>query len=207
MKYIPHAIALSMTASTQVIASPWITQDQVALKHSIDLLVSNNIINRPVNQYPLLWQGIVQDLATIDEENLPRHTHFALQHLKHALQQAKREQYSSFKAQYSDESLLSKGFGERHAARSGLNTYSIITGANVSAKLNMNYTHGAQDKKTVNHHGSHLAVLYGNWALSAERLSYWWGPANENALLISNNAAPMKALRLSRANTNYAGPN
>ena len=207
MKYIPHAIALSLAATTQVIASPWITHDQAALKHSIDLLVSHNIINRPVNQYPLLWQGIVQDLATIDEANLTPQSHFALQHLKHALQQAKRAQYSSIKAQYNSESDLPNGFGARHAARSGLNTYGIITGANVSAKLNVNYTHDAQDEKHVNHHGSHLAILYGNWALSAERLNYWWGPANENALLLSNHAAPMKALRLSRANSNYEGPN
>lgn len=206
MKYLPLSVAISFAVSTYTVASPWITTEESTLKHSIDLLVSHGVINRPVNQYPLLWQGLVQDLAIIDESTLNPQALFSLQHIKHALQQAKREQYSSAKAYYNGETKLANGFGTQQRAQSGINSYSVITGSNVSAKVQVNYADKANDEKQVNHYGSHLAILYGNWSLSAERLNYWWGPTNDNALLLSNNASPMKAIRLSRANSNYDGP-
>ncbi|MEJ6474415.1 capsule assembly Wzi family protein [Pseudoalteromonas piscicida] len=199
-------LSLAVLAGTYAHASPWIEVSQSDLKHSIDLLVAEGVINRPVNQYPLLWSGIVNDLAMVEERQLSKTASFALAHLRHALKQAKRSKYSSVTAHFNGAETRSTGFGERKNERSGLRTYGVITGASVSAKVAVNYADEGQDGKYINHHGTHLAVLFGNWSLSAERLSYWWGPSNENALMLSNNAAPMKAVRLSRANNNYIGP-
>ncbi|CAM4082006.1 capsule assembly Wzi family protein [Pseudoalteromonas byunsanensis] len=198
--------ALLFATSCSSIASPWINTNESELKHSVDMLVSAGLINRPVNQYPLLWQGLIQDLDKIDQKQVAVNVQFALTHLRHALHQAKRSQYSSVTAHFDDEASLPEGFGERQAAKSGISTYSIMTGDHVSAKVQVNYADDALDGKQINHYGSHLAILVGNWSFSAERLNYWWGPANENALLLSNNAAPMTAARISRANSNYEGP-
>ncbi|WP_105166838.1 capsule assembly Wzi family protein [Pseudoalteromonas sp. T1lg23B] len=206
MKLSYFSAALLLATSCNSIASPWINANESELKHSIDMLVSAGLINRPVNQYPLLWQGIIQDLDKIDSKRVAHNAQFALAHLRHALVQAKRSQYSSITAYFDDEAALQNGFGERQAAKSGISTYSVMTGNHVSAKVQINYADEALDGKHINHYGSHLAVLVGNWSLSAERLNYWWGPANENALLLSNNAAPMTAARISRANSNYEGP-
>ncbi|WP_419146964.1 capsule assembly Wzi family protein [Pseudoalteromonas 'SMAR'] len=199
-------LPLATLLSAQVHASPWIDVTQSEIKHSIDMLVAERVINRPVNQYPLLWSGIVNDLAAIEEQTLSPSASFALAHLRHALKQAKRGHYSSVKAHFNGADVRSNGFGERRQQRSGIKGFGVITGDSVSAKVAVNYADDSQDGKQINHHGSHLAVLFGNWSLSAERLSYWWGPGNENALLLSNNAAPMTAVRLSRANNNYSGP-
>ncbi|RZM81466.1 hypothetical protein C3B51_08440 [Pseudoalteromonas rubra] len=195
-----------MLASAQAFASPWIEAEQSNLKHSIDLLVSAGVIQRPVNQYPLMWNGLVDDLANTDPSALPDDVQFALLHVNHALEQAKRDRLSGVKAHYSDEQTMPAGFGQQTRSRSGISSFGQLTGSNVSARVQVNYADDPQDGKHVNHHGSHLAVLLGDWAFSAERLDYWWGPGNENALMLSNNAAPMKALRISRANTNYSGP-
>ncbi|TMP37764.1 capsule assembly Wzi family protein [Pseudoalteromonas rubra] len=193
-------------ASAQAVSSPWIDAQQSHLKHSIDLLVSAGVIQRPVNQYPLMWNGLVDDLSGVDSEQLPADAQFALQHLNHALRIAKQSQSSGFLTHYGDEQSMPAGFGRQTRARSGVSSYGQIKGSNISARVQVNYADNALDGKLFNHHGSHLAVLLGDWAISAERLDYWWGPGNENALLLSNNAAPMKALRISRANTNYSGP-
>ncbi|KNC68819.1 capsule assembly Wzi family protein [Pseudoalteromonas ardens] len=193
-------------ASASAFSSPWIDAGESHLKHSIDLLVSAGVIQRPVNQYPLMWNGLVDDLIKADSAQLPEDAQFALQHVKHALEQAKRDTHSGIITHYSDEQTMPAGFGQQTRSRSGISSYGQITGSNVSARVQVNYADNPQDGKQVNHHGSHLAVLLGDWAFSAERLDYWWGPGNENALLLSNNAAPMKALRISRANTNYSGP-
>ncbi|WP_440054988.1 capsule assembly Wzi family protein [Pseudoalteromonas sp. T1lg65] len=199
-------LTVSILFACQSFASPWIEANQSDLKHSIDMLVAQGVIARPVNQYPLLWSGIISDLSQIDEANLSEQAIFALAHVRHALSQSKRDKHSSIKALYNGAEELPSGFGERQAQESGINTYGEITTSRVSAKVAVNYADKAQDGKQINHYGSHLAVLFGNWSLSAERLSYWWGPGNESALMLSNHAAPMTAVRLSRANNNYSGP-
>lgn len=83
-------LSLAVLMGTCAHASPWIEVSQSELKHSIDLLVAQGVINRPVNQYPLLWSGIVNDLASVDDRNLSQTASFALAHLRHALKQAKK---------------------------------------------------------------------------------------------------------------------
>ncbi|TQF72159.1 capsule assembly Wzi family protein [Pseudoalteromonas luteoviolacea] len=193
--------------SLHIEASPWITAQDSSTKHSIDLLVSHGLINRPVNQYPLFWQGIAEDLSNIDSTKLSEQTAFAVSHLRHALSIDKRTTRSGIKAHYHKAPSTRSGLGENTRAKSGIQSFGELTSDIVSARVQVNYADDALDGKSINHHGSHVAVLLGDWALSAERLDYWWGPGNETALLLSNNASPMKAVRLSRANTNYSGPN
>lgn len=122
------------------------------------------------------------------------------------MQFAKQGSSSGIRANYNGAPELSQSFGERNQQQSGLNSYGSITGDRVSAKVSVNYADQALDGKYLNYHGSYLAVLFGNWSVSAEQISHWWGPSNDNALMLSNNAAPMKGLRFTRANTQYAGP-
>ncbi len=203
LKVLALAVCLS---SFSAISSPWIEAEQAQLKHSIDLLVSHKLIQRPVNQYPLLWRGIVQDLAAIDMNEVPESAKFAIAHIKHALSNSKQKRRSSIRAFYNQDPELSEGFGERKGAKSGVKTFGQIISDDVSAKVQVNYTDDATDGKYINHYGSHVAILLDNWSASIEQLNYWWGPGNEQALMLSNNAAPMKAFRLSRANTDYQGP-
>ena len=90
MKLKILALAVSLS-SFSAFSSPWIEAEQAQLKHSIDLLVSYNLIQRPVNQYPLLWRGIVQDLAAVNMNEVPEPAKFALAHVKHALSNAKQQ--------------------------------------------------------------------------------------------------------------------
>ncbi|MFC3033578.1 capsule assembly Wzi family protein [Pseudoalteromonas fenneropenaei] len=197
--------ALGALFGSPAIASPWIAAGEQQLKHSIDLLASYGVISHPVNQYPLMWQALAHDIQQADSSTLPADGQFALQHLQHALSQAKRERYSSVRAYYSSDPDLKQGFAERDKAKSGIDSFGVITGDVVSAKVAVNYQSDGLDGKQLNHDGSHLAVLFDNWALSAERLSYWWGPSNDNALLLSNHAPTMTAVRATRANS-HLGP-
>ena len=46
--------------------------------------------------------------------------------------------------------------------------------------------------------GSYLAGIWGNWVLALDQDSVWWGPGQQSSLLLSNNARPIAAVRLSR---------
>lgn len=202
-----HKLMFAATIfSASSMAQPWISSNDAMLKASIDMLVNQGVIKQPVNTYPLMWQGIARDLAKLDSRQLSEQTFFAYQHVKHALQFAKQDSSSGFRANYNSAPELSQSFGERNQQQSGVNSYGSITGDRVSAKVSVNYADQALDDKYLNYHGSYLAILLGNWSVSAEQVSHWWGPSNDNALMLSNNAAPMKGLRFTRANTQYAGP-
>ncbi|WP_404341118.1 capsule assembly Wzi family protein [Pseudoalteromonas mariniglutinosa] len=192
--------------STPSIAGPWIESDDPLLRASVEMLFNQGIIKQPINAYPLMWQGIAHDLQQVNSSELSQSSVFAYQHVKHALENAKQHTDSGVRVNYNSEPELSQQFGKRDQQKSGINSYSSITGDTVSAKVSVNYADGALDKKYINFQDSYLAVLLGNWSLSAEQVSHWWGPSNDNALLLSNNASPMKGVRITRANSEYVGP-
>lgn len=200
------SLSALLMISAPSIAGPWIESDDPLLRASIEMLFNQGVIKQPINSYPLMWQGIARDLASVNTSQLNAQSLFAYQHVKHALDNAKQKTSSSVRLNYNSEPETHQSFGKRHQQKSGINSYGSITGQRVSAKVSVNYAGEALDTQHVNYQDSYLAVLVGNWSISAEQVSHWWGPSNENALLLSNNAAPMKGLRFSRANSQYVGP-
>lgn len=200
------SFAALLSLSLPSLAGPWIEGDDPLLRASIEMLFNQGVIKQPINSYPLMWQGIARDLNNINVDNLPVQSLFALQHVKHALANAKQGTSSGVKAHYNSDTNLQQSFGSRTQQTSGVNSYGSITGNRVSAKVSVNYADEALDNKYINNQGSYLAVLIADWSISAEQVSHWWGPSNDNALLLSNNAAPMKGIRINRANTQYDGP-
>lgn len=193
-------IAFAITSQLAV-ASPWIDTGDTQLKHSLDLLASYGVITHPINQYPLMWQGIATDLVNAPTEQLPENVKFAISHVEHALRLAKQNRHSSIRAYTSSQPSLSQGFSLRDKAKSGIDSSSQLIGERVSAKVAVNFQRDGLDGKKINHEGSHVAVLFDNWSFSLENLSYWWGPANENPQLLSNHAPAMSAVRLTRASS------
>ena len=205
MKLNAYLSAL-LVISTPTFASPWIESDDPLLRASIEMLFNQGVIKQPVNSYPLMWQGIARDLNALEASSLSAQSLFAYQHVKHALANAKQSSSSGVRVTYNSKPAFQQSFGSRDQQKSGINSYGSITGNRVSAKVSVNYADGALDDKYTNFYGSYLAVLLGNWSVSAEQVSHWWGPSNDNALLLSNNAAPMQGLRITRANSQYVGP-
>ena len=207
MKLITLAgLTALLSFSTSSSASPWIESGDPLLRASIEALFNQGVIKQPVNSYPLMWQGIAKDLHQLDISTLPTQSLFAYQHVKQALANAQQQSSSGIRVNYNNAPLLQQSFGSRDQQKSGVNSYGSITGNRVSAKVSVNYADEALDDKYTNNQGSYLAVLVADWSISAEQISHWWGPSNDNALLLSNNAAPMKGIRVNRANTHYDGP-
>jgi hypothetical protein len=53
--------------------------------------------------------------------------------------------------------------------------------------------------------GSQATVQAGNWLLSAHEMDRWWGPGHEGSLILSNNARPMPTLMVERAEARQFG--
>ncbi|WP_100912829.1 capsule assembly Wzi family protein [Pseudoalteromonas spongiae] len=206
MKLSHIAASCSLVFAANVFAEPWIGTDDPFLRAAIEQLVSEGAIKRPVNSYPLMWQGIAQDLSMINRNKLSDDGIFALRKVQHALKAAKSGSYSSVKVSGNSEPSNLQSFGERNKHKGNIQGTSVLMGDRVTAKVSIGYSKDATSQKELNYDGSYLAVLYGNWSVSVEQINKWFGPSNDNALLLSNNADPMPGLRLSRLNTDYYGP-
>ena len=97
MKLAPLAASVGLLFAVNVSAEPWIGTDDVFLRAAIEQLVSEGAIKRPVNSYPLMWQGIAQDIYNVNKSQLSADGQFALRKVKHALNTAKSGNYSSVK--------------------------------------------------------------------------------------------------------------
>ena len=150
-----------------------------------------------------MWQGIAQDINKLDIAEVPNNALFAYTHIQYALKFAKKQALSGIKIKMNSEPNTLQSFGERYQEESAIQGYSILMGDNVTAKVSVQYATDANNNKKLSYDDSYLAVLLGNWSISAEQVTHWWGPANDNALLLSNNATPMPGIRVSRLNTDY----
>ncbi len=200
------ALLLGLLTAFRVDADPWIDPTDPLIRSSVEILVNQGVIKRPVNTYPLMWQGLAQDLERVRPARLSDSASFAYYHLKQSLRFARKDTASGIRVLANSAPQQQQGFNERDQARSAVETFGSMTGKTVSAKVAVNIRRDATDGKKLDHNGSYLAVLLGNWSLSAEKISHWWGPGNENALALSNNATPMSGVRLSRHNSDYFGP-
>ncbi|MDE3272971.1 capsule assembly Wzi family protein [Pseudoalteromonas sp. G4] len=206
MKLTHIAASCSLVFAANVFAEPWIGTDDPFLRAAIEQLVSEGAINRPVNSYPLMWQGIAQDLSQINRQTLSEDGLFALRKVQHALNVAKSGSYSSVRVSGNSEPSNLQSFGQRNKHKGNIQGTSVLMGDRVTAKVSIGYNKDATSQKELNYDGSYLAVLYGNWSVSVEQVNKWFGPSNDNTLLLSNNADPIPGLRLSRLNTDYYGP-
>lgn len=206
-RYSVIACAVAMTFSNSITAEPWIDSKDIYLRQSIEQLVSYGVIKHPVTSYPIMWQGIANDLTDVNLSKLPKEAEFALNHVRHALRFAQKSVRSGIKLKANSKPNEQQAFGERYQEQAALQGYSMMMGERVTAKVSVQLASDANSGKKIAYDDSYLAVIFGNWVVSGEKINHWWGPANENALMLSNNASPMKALRLTRLNSDYFGPN
>lgn len=83
--------ALSAPAS----AGWWIEADDLSLRNDIQLLSDSGYIRQPINTYPLMWSGIVQDLQQLDPATLQQDAQEALQRVMMIWQRDRREVQAS----------------------------------------------------------------------------------------------------------------
>ncbi len=206
LNYSSFMFTFSLLISGTTIAEPWIGTDDVYLRNAIEQLSNHGIIKRPVNTYPLMWQGIAQDLKAVDHKQLSHELSFALTHVSHALKFAQKTHVSGIKIKTNSEPDTLQSFGERYQEEAAIQGYNVMMGDRVTAKVAVQASTEANNNKDLVYDDSYMAILFANWVVSVEQINRWWGPANDNALLLSNNASPMPGIRFSRVNTDYYGP-
>lgn len=213
LKLSAASIGLSLV-TFNVFSSPWVDTEDPYLKASIMTLAAAGIINSPVNTYPLMYKSIISDIQAAKNKGVPEHLEFALKHVEHAITHNQKPQTSGIKLKIASDNNEFQSFGTRYNSKAELNIFNEYIADNWAFKTSVQLSSDAQNNKNRSFEGSYLAGIVGNWIIGIDQLPVWWGPGNDSALALSNNAVAFPALRLTRHNSNaidfpilnYLGP-
>uniref|UniRef100_A0A486XU25 Capsule assembly Wzi family protein n=1 Tax=Rheinheimera sp. BAL341 TaxID=1708203 RepID=A0A486XU25_9GAMM len=188
-----------LLASPALFAAPWVDTTDNYLRQSLQTLAHAGVITGPVNTYPLMWKNIAADLAQAQQQPTEELA-FALAHVRSALHNNQRSYIAGVKLKANSDPSLYQSFGENYFDTASISVFKEYLGDNWAGKSQINHRQledGSAEQQTT-FDGSYLAVIAANWVLAIDQQPLWWGPGQQTALLVSNNARPIPSLRLSR---------
>ena len=68
-----------------VLSSPWVTPDDVLVKHDLQILSVAGLLNIPINTWPIAWGDVAYNLKVDDPKGLSPETLLSLQRIKQRL--------------------------------------------------------------------------------------------------------------------------
>ena len=181
--------------STPALSQQWADTGDSALRRDVELLKAYNIIKGPVNTWPISWKQITKGIYGSTDNALPAYVMRAIDRIK-SKSPDKVWRFSS-DVHLSNDPNLVRGFGDTARADADVTLSAEHHSAKFSAKASVNYQKD-HPYNEVTLDGSYLAANIGNWSLYGGAIDRWWGPGQDNTLMLSTNARPMMSAGLRR---------
>lgn len=198
-KSLVLGIGLGMSTMSQ--AAPWVDSSDIYLRADIQALADAGVITVPVNTYPLMWAGIGADLAKVEPATLPPALTDAFSRVNFYYRQAIENRGKAvIKATAASDAARFQHFGSDYREKGQLSASYEYVGERFAFKAAGTGAYDAQDDESARLDDSYMALVLGNWIVTAGAVQQWWGPGFDSALHKSNNARPMPSIMLSRNN-------
>lgn len=198
-KSLVLGIGLGMSTMSQ--AAPWVDSSDIYLRADIQALADAGVITVPVNTYPLMWAGIGADLAKVEPATLPPALTDAFSRVNFYYRQAIENRGNAvIKATAASDAARFQHFGSDYREKGQLSASYEYVGERFAFKAAGTGAYDAQDDESARLDDSYMALVLGNWIMTAGAVQQWWGPGFDSALHKSNNARPMPSIMLSRNN-------
>ncbi|WP_427916290.1 capsule assembly Wzi family protein [Shewanella algae] len=198
-KSLVLGIGLGMSTMSQ--AAPWVDSSDIYLRADIQALADAGVITVPVNTYPLMWAGIGADLAKVEPATLTPALTDAFSRVNFYYRQAIENRGNAvIKATAATDAARFQHFGSDYREKGQLSASYEYVGERFAFKAEGTGAYDAQDDESARLDDSYMALVLGNWIMTAGAVQQWWGPGFDSALHKSNNARPMPSIMLSRNN-------
>lgn len=180
-------------------AQQWAPVGDVGLRRDIELLKGYGIIHGPVNTWPMSWRQITTNIEVSNHQSYPVHIMHAIKRVRSKIPNNKLR--ASAVARYTNEASLVRGFGNTARSDTDLTLSVGFTEKKIDVNVSVNYRNKVNlNNNNVNFDGSYVATTIGNWSLYVGAIDRWWGPGQDNTLLLSSNAKPMVSTGFRRIN-------
>ncbi|MGK0409964.1 MAG: hypothetical protein ACJASB_002122 [Shewanella psychromarinicola] len=197
------AIGLSaMMTYSSAQAAPWVDTSDIYLRADIQALADAGVISAPINTFPLMWSGIGADLAQAEPALLTPDLVDAFARVNFYYQNAVGNRgNTSIKVAAATDAARFQHFGSDYREKGQLQGSHEYTGERFSYKISASANYNPADDEEIRLDDSYIAVVLGNWIVTAGSVGQWWGPGFDSSLHKSNNARPMPSLMVSRNNS------
>ena len=198
-------ITLSFVMVTEVLAEPWIDTRDVWLRSDIERLSQAGVITVPINTWPLMWSGILNDLESTDIGSVPEAVKGSYARVLGAGKKATRsdEYHRSARLSVATESQLFRHFGDNTREEGELSLRSNGMSDHFAWNIELARVQDPLDGEDNRYDHSYLGLVLGNWIVLGGRIEKWWGPGWSSNLSLTNNARPPLGFTLQR---NYSDP-
>jgi hypothetical protein len=190
-----------MLWSASAAAWPNVAAGDVVLRHDIQRLADAGIIKGPISTWPLAWDSIASDIR--EAANLTDLPPDVLQSLSRVYSRAEWEARENdvrlwVSASAAKRPTRIRSFQETPREKGEIGGGIAWAGDWLSVTLNGQSINAAADGDDFRVDGSELAVLLGNFTISANTLNRWWGPGWDGSLILGHNARPLPAFSIDR---------
>jgi Capsule assembly protein Wzi len=183
--------------------SPWLEPGDAGVRHDIELLVDEGVIDVPVTVWPMSWPDVLRALdSSRDVQQLSAGAHAAFARLQRQARLAARSGGTlSWRAAASARPTDLRTFESVPREPGEIEGTAEWLGERFALRLSGTAVADPSDDKSVRPDGSYIGMTLGNWMLSAGYLERWWGPGWEGSTILGNNARPFPALAFDRKYT------
>lgn len=210
------ALIAVILSPVKLSAEPWVDTREPWLRADIEYLAGVGLIQVPINTWPLMWSGILNDLERADLQGHSQravNSHARLMAAGSRAARVNRPQQSLQLAAASDSQLL-RHFGDSARDKGQLTLRRHGLTRNFAYNVEVSEVNSPWDGESAHFDNSYLAAVWGNWILAVGNIQRWWGPNWSSSLILSNNARPTASVMLQRNYSeasalpilNYLGP-
>jgi len=210
------AVLLIVLVATNLVAEPWIDTRNAQLRVDIEHLSEVGIVKVPINTWPLMWSGILQDLDSANMVGQPQSVIKSYARVSKAAERAAKVNRSSQTIKFSlaSDSQVFRHFGDSDREQGQLTIRQHGLTRHFAYNLEATQVQDPWDNEDNHLDNSYLVMVLGNWVLGLGALERWWGPGWNSSLILSNNARPTNSLLIQKNYSdalsfpilNYFGP-
>lgn len=197
---ITHILWIALIFCPQVcLSEPWIDTRDAGLRADIERLSAAGALTTPINTWPLMWSGILNDLEMFDAQKHPR-LQDSYGRVMAMGNKALRSSAlgASAKLSLASDTGLWRHFGADSRDEGSLSMRRSGLSKHFAYNLELTQIHNSWDGDQTHYDNSYFGFVWGNWIGLVGKVEKWWGPGWNSSLILSNNARPAPGFMLQR---------
>lgn len=192
-----HLTTLSLAGcclSASVVAAPWVDTSDIYLRADIQALADAGVITVPINTFPLMWSGIGNDLRKAEPSIMSPALVDAFARVNLYYQNAiENRGNTTIAATAATDEARFQHFGSDYREKGELTASHEYLGERFAYKVTASANYEPQDDKTFRLDDSYMAVVLGNWIVTAGTIEH--GGGRGLILVYINQIMPVQCLR------------
>lgn len=191
----------ALAGTTAALAQSLLAPGDLRLRNDLELLNDSAAVGITLTSWPVSQADIDRLLETIDADFLTQSTAAAYERLRTDYSSAASKRMPHLVVGFAGaiEPIALRTFEDTPRDEGAVNVHLSWQGERVAVNLAAAYHANPFDDDHLRPDGTHVAILLGNWIVSAGWQDRWFGPGRDGSLILAGNARPAPGIMLQRS--------